>query len=223
MPPPQSTSGCDYARQQRTRTGSVARLLGWRCGLQCSAVAVFGRRFLWFLAPCLAERDCLVGKGRRDRGADRRSVADRGRDRASGAGQRQRLLISGVNPIDQRPRDRAIAARSMTTIVTCCVDLDRTAVNTITNATETRRWVRERGLQVADRGDLELSHAARDGGIVASASRHLADRLSGGERPAEGGLGQWSDLAAPLQRICEVYGRGRTHAGAGNRPDVRLN
>ena len=30
---------------------------------------------------------------------------------------------------------------------TCCIDLDRSATNTIGNAVETRRWVRDRGFR----------------------------------------------------------------------------
>ncbi len=107
--------------------------------------------------------------------------------------------------------------------MTCCVDLDRTAVNTTTNATETRRWVRERGFKSLivvtsnyhmPRAMAELSHQLPDISLIAFPV--VSDRLKSGW--AEG-----SDLAAPLQRVCEVYGCGRTHAGAGNRPDVRLN
>ncbi len=85
----------------------------------------------------------------------------------------QRLLISGVNPMTSE-REIARLRPEHEKIIACCVDLDRTAVNTITNATETRRWVTRSRLQVADCGDLELSHAARYGGIVAPASRYTA-------------------------------------------------
>ena len=59
---------------------------------------------------------------------------------ASGHGQR--LLISGVHPsaTDRRLRGRRPATSD---IFDCCVDLDRSALNTFGNATETRRWARE--------------------------------------------------------------------------------
>ena len=53
----------------------------------------------------------------------------------------------------------------------CCVDLDRSAVNTRSNAAETRRWVRERGFKSLivvtsnyhmPRAIVELSHAMPD-------------------------------------------------------------
>jgi uncharacterized SAM-binding protein YcdF (DUF218 family) len=53
----------------------------------------------------------------------------------------------------------------------CCVDLDRSAVNTRSNAAETRRWARERGFRSLivvtsnyhmPRATVELSHAMPD-------------------------------------------------------------
>ena len=58
----------------------------------------------------------------------------------------QRLLISGVNPMTSE-REIARLRPEHEKIIACCVDLDRTAVNTITNATETRRWVMDRGFK----------------------------------------------------------------------------
>lgn len=63
---------------------------------------------------------------------------------ASGRGQR--LLITGVH---RQTSEREIARLKPehARIVACCVDLDRSAVNTIGNATEARRWVDERGFR----------------------------------------------------------------------------
>ena len=59
------------------------------------------------------------------------------------AGRGQRLLISGVNPTT-----RAVELQKQNPqyarMFTCCIDLDRSAVNTIGNAVETKRWVRSR-------------------------------------------------------------------------------
>ncbi len=60
---------------------------------------------------------------------------------ASGHGQR--LLISGVNP-QTRGREIASLVPEHAGWFSCCVDLDRSALNTVGNAIETRRWVRER-------------------------------------------------------------------------------
>lgn len=85
-------------------------------------------------------------------------------------GYGKRLLISGVHPTSA-----AIdISRSLTdnqSLMSCCVDLDRSAVNTRSNAAETRRWARERGFKSLivvtsnyhmPRAIVELSHAMPD-------------------------------------------------------------
>jgi hypothetical protein len=56
-------------------------------------------------------------------------------------------------------------------LLNCCVDLDRSAINTRSNAAETRRWARERGFTSLivvtsnyhmPRAIVELSHAMPD-------------------------------------------------------------
>jgi len=60
-------------------------------------------------------------------------------------------------------------------LLKCCVDLDRSAVNTRSNAVETRRWVREQGFQSLivvtsnyhmPRALVELSNALPDVKLV---------------------------------------------------------
>ena len=63
---------------------------------------------------------------------------------ASGRGQR--LLITGVHRMTSE-REIARLKPGYTKVFTCCVDLDRSALNTIGNATETRRWAHERGFR----------------------------------------------------------------------------
>jgi uncharacterized SAM-binding protein YcdF (DUF218 family) len=55
----------------------------------------------------------------------------------------QRLLISGVNP-QTRQKEIAELTPEHARWFDCCVDLDRSALNTVGNAIETRRWVDER-------------------------------------------------------------------------------
>jgi uncharacterized SAM-binding protein YcdF (DUF218 family) len=86
------------------------------------------------------------------------------------AGYGKRLLISGVHPTN----DASDISRSLPdnqSLLGCCVDLDRSAVNTRSNAWETRRWVRERGFRSLivvtsnyhmPRAIVELSHAMPD-------------------------------------------------------------
>jgi uncharacterized SAM-binding protein YcdF (DUF218 family) len=85
-------------------------------------------------------------------------------------GYGRRLLISGVHPAS----GASDISRSLTdnqSLLSCCVDLDRSAVNTRSNAAETRRWARERGFKSLivvtsnyhmPRAIVELSHAMPD-------------------------------------------------------------
>jgi len=85
-------------------------------------------------------------------------------------GYGRRLLISGVHPAS----GASDISRSLTdnqSLLSCCVDLDRSAVNTRSNAAETRRWARERGFKSLivvtsnyhmPRASVELSHAMPD-------------------------------------------------------------
>src|ERR1700726_798670 len=82
-------------------------------------------------------------------------------------GYGRRLLISGVHPTNAA----SDISRSLTdnqSLLSCCVDLDRSAVNTRSNAAETRRWAREQGFKSLivvtsnyhmPRAIVELSHA----------------------------------------------------------------
>lgn len=59
-------------------------------------------------------------------------------------GRGQRLLITGVNP-GTRAQEIARLTPEHQRWFSCCVDLDRSATNTIGNAIETRRWATARG------------------------------------------------------------------------------
>ena len=83
------------------------------------------------------------------------------------AGYGKRLLISGVHPTN----DASDISRQLPdshSLMGCCVDLDRSAVNTRSNAAETRRWAKGRGFKSLivvtsnyhmPRAIVELSHA----------------------------------------------------------------
>jgi len=60
-------------------------------------------------------------------------------------GKARRLLISGVNKSTRAPQIIALdtAGRKEALLFRCCVDLDRRALNTEDNATETTAWVRQ--------------------------------------------------------------------------------
>ena len=57
-----------------------------------------------------------------------------------------RLLITGVNPTTHTA-ELARLTPQYRKLFNCCIDLDRSAMNTIGNAVETRRWARARGFR----------------------------------------------------------------------------
>ena len=91
-------------------------------------------------------------------------------------GYGKRLLISGVHPTSAAsdisrslPDNQALSGNQ--SLLGCCVDLDRSAINTRSNAAETRRWARERGFKSLivvtsnyhmPRAIAEMSHAMPD-------------------------------------------------------------
>jgi uncharacterized SAM-binding protein YcdF (DUF218 family) len=108
-----------------------------------SAVVICGG-FAWFVYHVPAEEVAL------ERNADGIVVLTGGASRIAdaiellAAGHGKRLLISGVH----RTTTTAEIARSNPRyqgLVACCVDLDHSAINTVGNAVETRRWAKERG------------------------------------------------------------------------------
>ena len=85
-------------------------------------------------------------------------------------GYGKRLLISGVHPTSA-VSDISRSLPDNQSLLGCCVDLDRSAINTRSNAAETRRWARERGFKSLivvtsnyhmPRAIVELSHAMPD-------------------------------------------------------------
>lgn len=60
------------------------------------------------------------------------------------AGHGQRLLITGVHR-NTSAREIARLTPLYARVFACCVDLDRSALNTLGNAIEAKRWVTERG------------------------------------------------------------------------------
>jgi uncharacterized SAM-binding protein YcdF (DUF218 family) len=100
--------------------------------------------FAWFVYHVPAEEVAL------DRNADGIVVLTGGASRISdaiellAAGHGKRLLISGVHRTTTTAEIARINPRYQR-LVSCCVDLDHSAINTVGNAVETRRWVKDRG------------------------------------------------------------------------------
>jgi uncharacterized SAM-binding protein YcdF (DUF218 family) len=85
-------------------------------------------------------------------------------------GYGKRLLISGVHPTSAAS-DISRSLSDNQSLLRCCVDLDRSAINTRSNAAETRRWAHERGFKSLivvtsnyhmPRAIVELAHAMPD-------------------------------------------------------------
>jgi uncharacterized SAM-binding protein YcdF (DUF218 family) len=114
----------------------------------CAAVALglVLAGFGWFLWRLPAEEIML------NRNADGIVVLTGGSSRVVDAiellasGRGQRLLITGVHRATGTGELSRLAPEYQR-VVRCCVDLDRTAVNTLGNAVETRRWTRARGFR----------------------------------------------------------------------------
>jgi uncharacterized SAM-binding protein YcdF (DUF218 family) len=100
--------------------------------------------FFWFAARVAEEQIVL------DRSADGIVALTGGAARITdavellAAGRGRRLLISGVNRTTHSS-ELSHLVPAYQRVFSCCVDLDYSAVNTIGNAVETRRWVREHG------------------------------------------------------------------------------
>jgi uncharacterized SAM-binding protein YcdF (DUF218 family) len=110
-----------------------------------SAVAVL-LGFAWFLGGLATKEPPLPNR------ADGIVALTGGASRVSDAielmvaGRGKRLLITGVHP-SATPKDIARHVPEYERIFACCVDLDRSAVNTLGNATEARRWARDHGFR----------------------------------------------------------------------------
>jgi uncharacterized SAM-binding protein YcdF (DUF218 family) len=126
--------------------------------------------FVWFVSQLHSTEEKPA------RNADGIVVLTGGSSRVSDAmellavGYGKRLLISGVHHANG-VNDIVRSLPESQNLLNCCVDLDRSAINTRSNATETRRWVHERGFHSLivvtsnyhmPRAILELSHSMPD-------------------------------------------------------------
>jgi uncharacterized SAM-binding protein YcdF (DUF218 family) len=163
-PPPDdhSPNALSHAPRRRLRATAVAVL-----------AAVFALLAIGFVGFLSQLRDIET---KPDRQADGIVVLTGGSSRVSdamellAAGYGKRLLISGVRPTNAAS-DISRSLPDSHSWLACCVDLDRSAVNTRSNAAETRRWVRERRFKSLivvtsnyhmPRATVELSHAMPD-------------------------------------------------------------
>lgn len=122
---------------------SLARVIGFlTMAAAATGAIVLAGGFLWFVWRVPAEEVTLeqkadgivvlTGAATRIPDALELLAAERG----------QRLLISGVHRATSKSEIVRLAPL-YSKLVSCCVDLDRSALNTFGNAIETRRWARE--------------------------------------------------------------------------------
>jgi uncharacterized SAM-binding protein YcdF (DUF218 family) len=159
------------ADASRTKSASSlvfgARMLLRMLGV---AVVVIVGGFIWFLAQLQSDETPPKNP------ADGIVVLTGGSSRVSdamellAAGYGKRLLISGVHPTNN-VSDISRTLPENHKLLKCCVDLDRSAIDTRGNAAETRRWAKERGFKSLivvtsnyhmPRAVVELSHAMPD-------------------------------------------------------------
>src|ERR1700739_1067574 len=125
---------------ERSARRPLLRRLGWSTLVLCASVVLLvGLGFLWFIRQVPAVEVTLTrdadGIVALTGGASR--IADAIELLASGRGKR--LLLTGVGPTTG-PAELARLVPERQHWFFCCVDFDYSAVNTIGNAVETRRW-----------------------------------------------------------------------------------
>jgi hypothetical protein len=144
---PQSEPAGERVRPHRRRRRLLG--LGWLRGLIFGgllAVLIAALGFVAFASsvPAYGNDDCRLS--RRDRRAHRRRFAHCRCRRTACAGRGKRLLISGVNPTTT-PEELTRVNPDFERLLDCCIDLGHDAANTIGNAVETGRWVRDRNFR----------------------------------------------------------------------------
>jgi uncharacterized SAM-binding protein YcdF (DUF218 family) len=166
------------APQSRPETGrrsALARALRLVLFVAVAASVLIVGSFLWFIWLIPDEEIVLDAK------ADGIVVLTGGSSRISDAVELlaskrgRRLLISGVNPAT-RQQEIARLMPEYKKIFDCCVDLDRSALNTVGNAVETRRWAKGQGFNSLivvtsnyhiPRAMAELSHQLPEASLIA--------------------------------------------------------
>lgn len=139
----QATGTAAGAAEERRPRRWLARALA--LAVLMASVALAGG-FVWFVARVPTVEVTL------DRDADGIVVLTGGASRIADAidllalGRGKRLLISGVHRATTSS-EIAHLVPDYQRLIACCVDLDRSAVNTVGNAVETRRWVKDRGFR----------------------------------------------------------------------------
>ena len=136
----------DRGSCRRHEFGLRRRVVRCICVAPVVALLVLIGGFLWFALHIANEESPL------DRAADGIVALTGGASRITDAvellasGRGRRLLITGVGPATNTA-ELVRLAPDYERWFSCCIDLDYTAINTVGNAAQTRRWARERGFR----------------------------------------------------------------------------
>ena len=161
---------------EAAQRGGERNVLGRRvaacvCAAPLAAVIVLAAGFLWF-AFHIANEEPLLDRAAADGIVALTGGASRINDAVEllASGRGRRLLITGVAPTTNTAELIRLAPESERWFG-CCIDLDYSAVNTVGNAAETRRWARARGFRSLvvvtsgyhmPRAMLEIAHRLPD-------------------------------------------------------------
>jgi uncharacterized SAM-binding protein YcdF (DUF218 family) len=124
----------------------VRRVLLLAAAIGTLAALLFAAGFAWFVWK-VPDAEAVL-----QRNADGIVVLTGGSSRVVdgiellAAGRGQRLLISGVHRATNRGEISRVTPEHEQ-VLRCCVDLDRSAMNTLGNAIGTRRWAGDRGFR----------------------------------------------------------------------------
>ncbi|MFN3546834.1 MAG: YdcF family protein [Mesorhizobium sp.] len=134
-------------RERADTRGTRSSRLGWLARGLLAATGIAGLAFVvgfgWF-----ANQISHLETPADPPGADAIIVLTGGQFRLDAAvdllrsGKGRRLLISGVNPVARDSELKAVMGAD-DRLFSCCIDIDRAAIDTIGNAAESAKWVNE--------------------------------------------------------------------------------
>ena len=201
---PKLTHGDERACEPAAAPGRLLRRIGRLDGRDFCArrLLLLALGFVWFVWRLPTEEVVL------DRNADGIVVLTGGASRIAdaiellAAGRGRRLLISGVNRVDQRAARSRASIPNSRAMVRCCVDFDR-SLNTLGNAIETRRWAQARGFRSLivvtsnyhmPRAMTEIAHQLPDVTLIAVSGgvRTSCGPSRGGRAPRPPGCCFWN-------------------------------
>ncbi|MCU0829987.1 MAG: YdcF family protein [Rhizobiaceae bacterium] len=121
---------------------------------------------------------------------------------AEGAGEK--LLVSGVN-LSTRKADLAQGSGIDDAMLACCVDLDHKALDTIGNAEQSARWLRDNGYASAIlvTSNYHMPRAQRELQRLAGSARIVAYPLAASEPDAL----RWLSKPGTLRVLAIEYGK----------------